>query len=1492
MLSYVLVPASCWLVACPALAQPVIPASDGTGTIVTSNDNQFTITGGAQVGANLFHSFQQFGLDANQTATFLATPDLHNILSRVVGGYPSVINGLLQVTGGNPNLYLMNPAGIIFGPNASLDVPASFTATTATSIGFGEWRHGGMGAWFPAYGTTNYSTLLGNPTSFLVSSPAYPFTPSSIVNAGNLAVASGQSLSLVGGLVMNTGTLSAPGGTVSVLSVPNSSLVRISQPGSLLSLEIDPTQIGSGVVSTSLVSLPELLTSSGFSSQATGLTVNADGTVRLTASNTIVPQQAGTTIISGAINVSQSPPLGSLLSSGQGGTVQVSGNQVGLLSATINASGEHSGGTVLVGGGFQGNGQVPNALYSYGDTKTTIHADALNTGSGGNVVIWADNTTSFFGTITARGGSIAGDGGFVEVSGKRSLTFAGQVDTQATNGQAGTLLLDPTDINIVNGCFPAGNAADGLWAITEDVGTQSIGTEYIAAILLTTDLILEASNNITWDVGVFLDYDGIPARTLTLRANNTITFSGTIQDGNLVTPNQLNVTFNADRDGNGAGAIVLNGGNISTNGGNILLSGGTDPTTGFAAGEAITPSATSGILLTNGARLNSRSGSITLRGTSPLSGIGTSGIDIQGASTQISTGAGTITLVGSNTNPNSTAPAIVLGFGSQLSSGTGSISLVGTSAAQSNGIEIQGTASSASGTITLVGANDNSSGRTGILVSGTVRADNISLRGTTAGEGVFARGVEIGVAGQVAFSELGGQITISGNTNSTSSDSAAILMLGTIDASDGNVTFLAKSNPGVRGISMTSDNPQITARSINAISTQDIVITALDLTTSGGDITLTSTDGNVTTGNIATQGGALTIQANTSITTEAIDTSSTGGRGGNVTLDPSGDIQVTYINAQGGLRSAGGTIEITTNRFFRATGSFTDQNSTIASISTAGGGSGGSITIRHAGGSTTPFVVGQSSSNGTVAAITSGATNTIASGTFPQTYTQGNISLITTGLLPPETISLSTTEDNSPNQYETTKQPVVENDVQFPIFESAPQALQRLQRSTGKTPAIIYVSFLPSLATSASGSSNTSATDANLPAAEDKFRADFSFLEADRSKPQTPAAMDATPQPKSLPADTAVGVNWLFNQQTLPSLQSLRSLSTAQTPPTSTNDLLELVMVTPTGKPVRIRSSVNRGQVNEMVLLLRGSITDSSSDDYLAPAQQLYQWLVAPLKDELQRRKIDTLVFSMDEGLRTLPIAALHDGKNYLIQDYSLALTPSFNLTDTRYQDIKRLQVLGMGASTFREFNPLPAVPIELQVVETFWRGRTFLNQGFTRANLIAERNNIPFGIVHLATHAQFSADEAFIQFWDTRLQTNQMRQLGLNNPPVELLILSACRTAIGDRNTELGFAGLAVQAGVKSVLASLWYVSDEGTMTLMSEFYRELAHPEVTIKAEALRRAQLAMISGKGRPEDGKLVSNRGIVELPPDLAQRMATTDLSHPYYWAGFTMVGSPW
>ncbi|HEY9709660.1 MAG TPA: CHAT domain-containing protein, partial [Oculatellaceae cyanobacterium] len=199
-------------------------------------------------------------------------------------------------------------------------------------------------------------------------------------------------------------------------------------------------------------------------------------------------------------------------------------------------------------------------------------------------------------------------------------------------------------------------------------------------------------------------------------------------------------------------------------------------------------------------------------------------------------------------------------------------------------------------------------------------------------------------------------------------------------------------------------------------------------------------------------------------------------------------------------------------------------------------------------------------------------------------------------------------------------------------------------------------------------------------------------------------------------------------------------------------------------------------------------------------------------------------------------------------------------------------------------------------ITQKLWTGKSFLNEQFTLNNLKVQSRQKPFKIIHLATHANFQGDasNSYIQLWDTQLKLEQVWQMGWNQlPQIELLVLSACRTAMGDVRSELGFSGLAVQAGVKSALGSLWYVSDEGTLVLMSEFYQHLSQPDVTIKTEALRRAQIAMLRGKVRLENSQLrgLDKLGEISLPPSLAAR-GNHDLSHPYYWAAFTMIGSPW
>ncbi|MEG4405994.1 CHAT domain-containing protein [Microcoleus sp. MON2_D5] len=345
------------------------------------------------------------------------------------------------------------------------------------------------------------------------------------------------------------------------------------------------------------------------------------------------------------------------------------------------------------------------------------------------------------------------------------------------------------------------------------------------------------------------------------------------------------------------------------------------------------------------------------------------------------------------------------------------------------------------------------------------------------------------------------------------------------------------------------------------------------------------------------------------------------------------------------------------------------------------------------------------------------------------------------------------------------------------------------------------------------------------------------------------------------------------------------------------SDELEMMVITPEGAPVRQRiPGTSRAQVMEAVRKFRDELTNPvkrNTKSYLPLAQQLYQWMVAPLEAELQAKGIENLSFISDRGLRSIPMGALHDGKGFLVERYSVGSMPSLSLTDSSPANFKNTQVLAMGASQFPEMSPLPAVEIEVSTITPHqWPGKSFLNEAFTLANLKSQRQQQPFGMIHLATHAEFRSgapSESFIQLWDTKLRLDQLRQMGWHSPQVEMLVLSACRTAVGDREAELGFGGLAVQAGVKSAMATLWYVSDEGSLGLMSEFYAQLK--TAPIKAEALRQAQLAMLRQEVRIEGGMLHTSGGNLPLPPELA-KVGSQNFSHPYYWSAFRMIGNPW
>jgi filamentous hemagglutinin family protein len=1165
-----LLPIVCGAIAPTAtLAQSIEPANDGTGTIVTPQGNQYLIDGGQRSadGSNLFHSFEEFGLNAGQTANFLADPNLENILGRVVGGNASYIDGLIQVTGGNANVFLINPAGIIFGQNASLNVPANFTATTATRIGFEN------NTWFNALGDNAWGSLLGTPNAL-----AFDLThPGAIANAGSLSVPWGQTLNLTAGVVANTGELSAAGGRISIAAAPGSSQVRLSSVGNILSLDIAADMANAGA-QIAPQSLPELLTGETAIVPARQIAVNPDGTVSLSGMH--VNPLTGTTLIAGDISVAHTessvivPP-----------TIQILGDRIALLDANLNAAATHTGGNIFIGGDFQGRGTLPNASQVFVDGNSVLSVDALRSGSGGSAIIWANGTTQFYGSISARGGTepfslsqnASQDGGFVEISGKEQLVFRGRVDTGATYGRLGTILFDPDNIAVDSGTTappPGGTTAPlpgGTTAPLPGGTTAPLPGGTTAPLPGGTTAPLPG---------------GAPAPP-----------PGGAPPKDPFAPPR-------------GGAPTLRPDDVANANGNIRLSANND------------------IVI-----------------SSPIAA--PAGVELR---------AGRGIYINANIDANLDPAA-----------GVGSIVLRANDTGAAAGLRESGAANIYQAPNTMLNA-----GRGAIQIEmGSGEVGDISLANLAALNGLSVNANR-------------GNILRSGNTAVISASAANFQTTGSI----GTPTEPLRLN--VVQVNPPADAVRVFYEDVNSLSSIDEQSVEREISTH------------------------IPIE-----------------------IDPQ--------------QSAG-------LRLSPAEGPVLEQNSGDAA----------------------------------------------KPDTPPEKPQAGELPpLADRPPSPPTPPMVESIEEDRNSEFQHL--------LGLSTIETASvnprEALSQITEQTGNRSAVIYVTLLP--------------------------------------------------------------------------------------------DGVELLLITGTNEPIRyLVPNVSPKEVTKAVSDLRRIITNPrlrSTTDYLAPAQQLYQWTISPLKADLEAANIDTLLFSLPAGLRSIPLAALHDGEHFLVENYSLSLIPSMSLVDTRYRSLQNTEVLGMGASEFTQLNPLPAVPIELTAItQNVWQGKAFLNGDFTRQNLISQRQEYPYPIIHLATHGEFQSgdpSQSYIQLWDEKLSLDRLRELRWNDPPVELLVLSACQTAVGDADAELGFAGLAVAAGVKSAIASLWSVSDEGTLALMAAFYQNLNHSG--IKAEALRQAQMAMIHHQVWLEEGRVMGDglpEGIV-LPGDPSRR-GRIDLSHPYYWSAFTTIGSPW
>ncbi|OYD83791.1 CHAT domain-containing protein [Azospirillum brasilense] len=282
----------------------------------------------------------------------------------------------------------------------------------------------------------------------------------------------------------------------------------------------------------------------------------------------------------------------------------------------------------------------------------------------------------------------------------------------------------------------------------------------------------------------------------------------------------------------------------------------------------------------------------------------------------------------------------------------------------------------------------------------------------------------------------------------------------------------------------------------------------------------------------------------------------------------------------------------------------------------------------------------------------------------------------------------------------------------------------------------------------------------------------------------------------------------------------------------------------------------------------RRQLEQRTSSRFLGDAHRLYDWLVRPLAPTLEARKVDTLVLVPDGPLRSVPLAALHDGRGFLVERYALAVTPGLSLMEPKTLTVQEADLLLAGLTeSVQGFPALPHVETEIAAIHGSLGGTVLENRSFVIERVGRELNAAPYSIVHIASHGKFEpeASDSYILAYDGRLSMDQLERFvklsQYREEPVELLTLSACQTAAGDDRAALGLAGVAIKAGARSALASLWFINDQASSQLIADFYRRLA-TGVPSKAEALRQAQLALLK---------------------DLRYQ-------HPGYWAAFLLIGN--
>lgn len=848
--------------------------TSGSGTI-TSSGATTTIT---QSSDKLAINWQSFSIARGETVTFLQPGAGSVALNRVIGNSGSAIYGALNANG---KVFLINPNGILFAPGSQINV-------------------GGLVA--SAQKLTDSDFLSGKYT--------FSGTDGSVKNQGTIQTAEGGYVVLLGSQAVNEGIIRARQGSV-VLAAGNAATLDFSGDG-LINLNVSQEAIHALVANSSLIEADGglVVMTAKAANALSGAVVNNSGIIRaqgLAERNGKIVLDGGN---SGVVSVSGTLDASGRRSGLTGGTVKVLGEEVQLTStAGIEVSGDAGGGTALIGGAYQGGDSEQTAKNTMVAAGAAVRADAITSGHGGQVVVWAEDSTRFAGTISAKGGKAGGNGGLVETSGKKTLKVAdtASVNTLAPQGKAGNWLLDPADFTIaasggdMTGAALSSNLNTGNVTVLSSNGT--VNTTGSGDIYVNDSLVWSANTS------------------LTLRAVHDISIS------NNITANGGNITVHANGEGNGGNITIANA-TINSQGGNITMGGGTDLTTGYAIGNytdkngiyltnailtagaghiSLRGKGINGIKLDNGSQLVTTTGKITLTGTGR--GLGAAGIMMTDGS-KLQAAGGTITLAGSaspDSNDQGYTTGTYIKAGSSIKNTGGAINIAGTAANNNPAVTLSGNYNKG---VIITDENTLIEATGAINITGTgggVGSDDVA--GAT-GHGFGNNGVQIDDKATVT---TGADITITGTGGAATNSLAWDGQQGIVIA--GGIV----KTTGTGNILMTGTGGNYTAAPYNhGIQLNLGHGSVAEISTQGGNITLTGHGSGQFSSGFVLRGGSKISAGGTGHVTISGDTFAGGAVTGSIinpTTDPvfyreANDTWATRL-ANGTISTVDGTLTIT-----------------------------------------------------------------------------------------------------------------------------------------------------------------------------------------------------------------------------------------------------------------------------------------------------------------------------------------------------------------------------------------------------------------------------------------------------------------------------------------------------------------------------------------------------------------------------------------------------